>query len=48
MLVLHVCNGGSGEAALEVLNLIKELKMKDHPIHRHCFVGGSRILGLVL
>ena len=42
VLVLHVRDGGSGEAALDVLNLIKELKMEDHPIHRHCFVGGEQ------
>ena len=41
VLVLHVRDGGSGEAALDVLNLIKELKMEEHLIHLHCFVGGE-------
>lgn len=41
VLVLHVRDEGSGKAALEVLALLQELDMTDHPIHRHCFVGGE-------
>ena len=42
VLVLHVRDDGSGKAAFDVLELIKELKMTDHPIHRHCFIGGEK------
>lgn len=41
VLILHVRDGGSGAAALEVLSLLQELDMVNHPIHRHCFVGGE-------
>lgn len=39
VLILHVRDSGSGEAAKEVLKLLEEMNMLDHPIHRHCFVG---------
>ena len=42
VVVLHVRDNGSGKAASDVLKLIKELGMKNHPIHRHCFVGGEK------
>lgn len=41
VLVLHTRDKGTGEAAREVLTLLLELGMFDHPIHRHCFIGGE-------
>ena len=39
VLVLHVRDKGTGEAAKEVLKVLKEMNMQQHRIHRHCFVG---------
>ena len=41
VLVIHVRDKvkGSGVAAQEVLSLLLELEMQNHPIHRHCFIG---------
>lgn len=41
VIVIHVRDHGSGKAAREVLSLLLELGLEDHPIHRHCFVGGE-------
>ncbi|MCG8035097.1 MAG: TatD family hydrolase [Candidatus Thiodiazotropha taylori] len=37
--VLHVRDEGTGLAAAQVLNLLENLDMTNHPIHRHCFTG---------
>lgn len=39
VLILHVRDSGTGEAAKEVLELLEEMNMLEQPIHRHCFVG---------
>ena len=31
----------TGEAAAEVLDLLRSMDMTNHKIHRHCFVGGE-------
>lgn len=42
VLVLHVRDKGkSTMAASEVFELLQEMDMLEHPIHRHCFVGGE-------
>ena len=38
-LVLHVRDGGNGQAAMEVLDMLKQMGMTNLPIHRHCFTG---------
>ena len=38
-LVLHCRDDGDGAAAREVLNLLKETKLTELRIHRHCFTG---------
>ena len=41
VLVLHVRDEDTGEAAAEVFELLRSMDMLNHPIHRHCFVGGE-------
>ena len=42
VLVLHLRDKGkSTMAASEVLELLREMNMLKHPIHRRCFVGGE-------
>ena len=41
VLILHVRDPGNGQAAPKVLDLLKELGMNNHLIHRHCFTGGE-------
>ena len=41
VLILHVRDRNTGEAAAEVLNLLRSMDMTNHKIHRHCFVGGE-------
>lgn len=41
VLVLHVRDKGTGEAAKEVLSLLLECDLSNTRIHRHCFVGGE-------
>ena len=41
VLVLHIRDQGTSTlAAKQVYDLLKDMDMLDHPIHRHCFVGG--------
>ncbi|MCG8046072.1 MAG: TatD family hydrolase, partial [Candidatus Thiodiazotropha endolucinida] len=42
VLVLHIRDSGTGEAAEEVLGILREMDMLQHPIHRHCFVGKEK------
>lgn len=39
VVVLHVRDEGTGKAAEQVLKLLEELGMTNHPVHRHCFLG---------
>ena len=42
VLVLHVRDQDSSTlAAKEVYDLLKDMDMLEHPIHRHCFIGGQ-------
>ena len=41
VLVLHVRDEDTGEAAVEVFELLRSMDMLNHPIHCHCFVGGE-------
>ena len=41
VLILHVRDRNTGEAAAEVLDLLRSMDMTNHKIHRHCFVGGE-------
>lgn len=41
VIVLHVRDFGTGEAAKEVLSLLLELGLSNAPIHRPCFIGGE-------
>ena len=38
-LVVHVRDHNTGKAAKEFISLLQELKMCNHPIHRHCLTG---------
>ena len=41
VLILHVRDHITGEGAAEVLDLLRSMDMKNHKIHRPCFVGGE-------
>ena len=43
VLVLHIRDQGTSTLAAEqVYDLLKDMDMHDHPIHRHCFVGDMK------
>ena len=39
VLFLHVPDRNTGEAAAEILDLLRSMNMTNHKIHHHCFVG---------
>ena len=41
VLVSHVRDQNTDEAAAEVLDLLRSMDMTNHKIHGHCFVGGK-------
>ena len=42
VLVIHVRDNNTGEAAAKCLELIKDCGLHEARVHRHCFVGGEK------